>query len=317
MTDLPLTRRAAFAVAAGAALAAGAPAAAATSPAGPSRPFLRRFALGSFEVSTITDGFMMNDAGPHPTFGENQSAEAVAALAAENLLPADRAASMFTVTMVNTGADVVLFDAGNGAGRRPGAGLLRERLAASGIAPEAVTVVVVTHFHPDHIGGLMEGGAPAFPNARYVTGRAEWDFMTGPDAPERLRELIAANVTPLAAKFGFVEPGQTAVAGIEAVDASGHTPGHMAWHVESEGARLLVTADTVNHFVFSLQRPDWHVRFDMDKEKAAATRRRILGMLAADRIPFVGYHMPPPAVGFVEAAGDTFRYVPETYQLGV
>ena len=75
--------------------------------------------------------------------------------------------------------------------------------------------------------------------------------------------------------------------------------------------------DFCNHYVVSLQRPDWHVRFDMDKEGAVATRKDLLGMLAADRIPFVGYHMPYPAVGFVAAEGDSFRYVPASYQLNL
>jgi glyoxylase-like metal-dependent hydrolase (beta-lactamase superfamily II) len=255
--------------------------------------------------------------GPHPTFGEDQTAEAVAELLAQNFLPADAGESTFNVTVVNTGTEVILFDAGNGAGRRPDAGQLRARLADSGVAPEAVTLVVITHMHPDHIGGLMEDGAPAFPNARYVTGAAEFDFFTSAAAPERLQGLIASNVRPLAGKTRFVKPGESVVAGVDAVDAAGHTPGHMIYHIESEGRRLLVTADTANHFVVSFQRPDWHVRFDMDKQAAGATRRRVLGMLAADRIPFVGYHMPGSGVGFVEAMGDGFRFVPESYQLNL
>jgi glyoxylase-like metal-dependent hydrolase (beta-lactamase superfamily II) len=89
------------------------------------------------------------------------------------------------------------------------------------------------------------------------------------------------------------------------------------FHIESEGQRLMLTADTANHFVASLQRPDWHVGFDADKEAAAATRRELFGMIAADRIPFIGYHMPFPAIGYVEEHGEGFRFVPVSYQFDV
>ena len=88
----------------------------------------------------------------------------------------------------------------------------------------------------------------------------------------------------------------------------------MAFHLESAGKRLLITGDTANHFVLSLQKPDWEVRFDMDKAAAAATRRKVFDMVAADRIPFIGYHMPFPAAGYVEAMDGGFRFIPESYQ---
>ena len=89
----------------------------------------------------------------------------------------------------------------------------------------------------------------------------------------------------------------------------------MGYMVESGGKSLVLIADTANHYVWSLARPDWEVKFDMDKAMAAETRRRVLGMIAADRLPFIGYHMPFPATGFIDAEGDGFRYVPSSYQL--
>ena len=97
--------------------------------------------------------------------------------------------------------------------------------------------------------------------------------------------------------------------------AFGHTPGHMNYMVESDGKQLVIGADFANHYVWSLAHPDWEVRFDMDKAAAAATRRRILDMLAADKTAFVGYHKPFPGVGYVETAGEGFAYVPHSYQL--
>lgn len=313
-----ISRRAALAGGAAAIALAASPALAKAPLSGPIRPAVRRFSLGAFEVTTILDG-VRNAESVHPIFGENVEAADVEALAGENNLPGLASQFTFLPTVVNTGEEVILFDTGNGAGGRPDVGNLRANLADSGIAPEAVDVVVITHMHPDHIGGMMEDGAPAFPNARYVTGDVEYNFwsaeerLSGPT--ERVGQMVQQGVVPFAENMTFIGPGDSVVSGIEAVDAMGHTPGHLAYHIESEGKRLMLTADTANHFVFSLQRPDWHVRFDADKEKAAAARKQVFGMIAADKIPFIGYHMPAPGIGYVEASGDGFQYTPAAYQL--
>ena len=120
---------------------------------------------------------------------------------------------------------------------------------------------------------------------------------------------------PFAEQFSFLEDGGSVASGLTAMAAFGHTPGHMNYMVESDGKQLVIGADFANHYVWSLAHPDWEVRFDMDKPAAAATRRRILDMIAADKLPFIGYHMPWPGIGYVETAGDGFEYVPHSYQL--
>ena len=181
---------------------------------------------------------------------------------------------------------------------------------ASGLKPGDVDAIVVTHEHGDHIGGLAGEAGATFANARYVTGSIEHNHWAAAG-----NEGFDAKVKPLSDKMTMLEDGGSVAAGITALAAFGHSPGHMAYHLESGGKRLAITADTVNHYVFSMQRPDWEVRFDMDKAAGAATRKQVLGMIAADRIPFIGYHMPFPAVGFVEAQGEGFRFVPASYQL--
>ena len=264
-----------------------------------------RFKLGSFEVTTLLAGTGAGDK-PQETFGTNATPEDFAALSAANFIPADRTQNFFTPTVVNTGAEIVLFDTGLAA-----EGTLAA-LTAAGITPDMVDVVVLTHMHGDHIGGLTgaDGMTPTFTNARYVTGATEHNYWAG-----AANEGFDKNVKPLNEKITFLDNGGSVATGITGMDAFGHSPGHMVYQVESNGQRLMITADTANHFVWSLQRPDWEVRFDADKAAAAATRRAVFGQIAADRIPFIGYHMPFPGVGFVEAMDDGFRYVPASYQL--
>ncbi|WP_158807535.1 MBL fold metallo-hydrolase [Beijerinckia sp. L45] len=292
---------------------------------GSTRPTVSRFKLGAFEVTTILDAGAVLD-GPWPIVGEDRPQDDVARLMRDNLLPEHKFQPGCTPAIVNTGAEVILFDAGNGANGfipRPDGGWLARQLAPAGFKPEQVDVVVLSHAHPDHIGGLMEAGSPLFPNARYVIGAAEHDFWARDErlaaAPGSLEANSAAqfraNVQPFAAKTTFVDPGQDVAPGIRALEAYGHTPGHLAFTLDSEGQRLMIWGDCAHHQVASLAEPGWHALFDMDKAQGAATRRRIYDMVATDRIPVIGYHMPFPSLGFVERAGSGYRWIANSYQL--
>lgn len=284
-------------------------------------PNWRRIALGEASVTIILDGLRPGE-GPHPTFGENQSAEAVAELMRTNFLPETRIVTSFLPVLVEMGENLVLFDTGFGpGGRENGQGRLVERMAQAGYAPGDVDIVVLTHMHGDHIGGLMEGDVAAFPNARYVAGQVEYDFWISEEAKNGPRAQNAAAVeklvVPMKDKMTFVAEGDEIVPGIVAYEAFGHSPGHLVFEITSGERSLWLTADSANHFVASLQRPDWEVRFDMDKAAGIASRRKVFDRIAEARAPFIGYHMPFPGVGFVEKDGEGYRYVPLTYQLDV
>lgn len=281
----------------------------------------RRVKLGDFEVTTVADGYA---AVPkvHPIFGNNQKAEDVSAYMEANFLPGSKMAIPFTPVIVNTGNELVLFDTGNGGGRGPTRGHLAKSIAAAGLKPEQIDIVVITHFHPDHIGGIIDGGKATFPNARYVTGEAEYNFWTSDkvtgSSDKRMQgrvKLVNDKVKPVAEKMTFLKGGNDVVTGITAIPTFGHTPGHMAFNIESNGQRMVLWGDACNHYVASLQKPEWHVIFDMDKAAAIESRKKILGMVAADKVPATGYHMPFPAIGYVEQQGDAFRWVPHSYQL--
>ena len=282
-------------------------------------PGFHRLQFGDFEITALSDGRRAGQA-PEKTYAVDQDPKAVAALLEENLLPADRFVNSFTPVLINTGKELVLFDTGMGAGaREAGLGRLVGALEASGYKTDDVSLVVLSHFHPDHIGGLMEDGKPAFANARYAAGQKEFDFWTDParlDNPAKtVAEMVAKNVKPLAEKMTFLDDDSEVVSGIHSVAAYGHTPGHLAFRVETGGESLMLISDTANHFVITLQRPEWHVSFDIDKEAAVQTRKRLFDMIATDRLPFIGYHMPFPALAYLKREGEGYRYIAETYQL--
>ena len=263
--------------------------------------------LGDLHVSTLLAGSRVVE-DPQNIFGMNVGEDEFAAASDSNFIPTDKTRFYFTPTVVRSGDDVVLFDTGlNATG-------ITEALAQAGVQPADVTIVILTHMHGDHIGGLLaEDGSMTFPNARYITGQVEFDNWAKA-GNERFDKLVK----PLAEKTTFIGDNESVAAGITSMAAFGHTPGHMVYMLDSGGKQLLISADTANHYVWSLAYPDWEVKFDMDKAAAAQTRRNVFGMLAAEKIPFIGYHMPFPALGYVANRGEGgFQYVPVSYQLAL
>ncbi|MCA0846401.1 MBL fold metallo-hydrolase [Salipiger thiooxidans] len=266
-------------------------------------PKVNRVTLGEFEITALMAGTATREE-PHKIFGLNASDEDFAAVSEAANIPTDKAQFFFTPTLVNTGAELILFDTGlNPDG-------IVAAVEAAGYGSDEVTHVVITHMHGDHVGGLTGGDGPTFANARHVTGQVEYDHWSGAGG-----ETFTGKIQPLAERFEFIADGDSVASGVTAMMTPGHTPGHMSYMLESGGKQLVLIADLANHYVWSLAHPDWEVSFDTDKAQAAQSRRKLLDMLAADKTPFIGYHMPFPALGYVETRDQGFHYVPHSYQL--
>lgn len=296
---------------------------------GPLRPTLYRFKLGGFEMMTVLDSFAARD-GLASVHGGGAGTGEVEALAKANNIDPDRFEHPFVPALVDTGKQVVLFDAGNGSlardiealrGRVPD-GRLVERLDQAGYKPDDIDIVCITHCHPDHIGGLVNSGKTVFPNARYVIAAAEFDYWKKGEKISEARKPTKMQfdriVAPLASKTTFIKPGDEVAPGIHAVDAAGHSAGMTAFRIESEGKSVLLWGDTCLHYVCGVQRPDWTIGFDDDQQKAIATRKRILAMAASEKIFVAGFHMPFPSLGWIDKASDgSHRWVAASYQMNL
>jgi len=291
-----------------------APAQAQKTPA-PAKPFVT-YKVGTFDCTAVYDGIWEK---PHdPAFFKNANVDEVksalkAAGQTDEFVPIP-----FTPLVVNTGRDVVLFDAGTGGQVQPTAGKLAENMKAAGIDPAAITKVMISHFHPDHIFGLMEKGSNAqvYPNAEIVVSAAEYKFWTDPAVIEKLPEARR----PLAQRIQATFPnwknvrqvdGEAEVApGIRSVAAPGHTPGHIAFHLSSGNAQMIYSGDTFYQPALSLKTPQWHGAFDQDGAVAETSRRALADRIVADKVMVSGYHFPWPGAGALAKDGAGYALTP-------
>lgn len=288
-----------------------------------------RFTVGSFDCLCVSDGALTF---PAQWYAANAPAVEIASVLEARFLPPEQVTNQTTAMLIDTGESLVLIDTGMAEPQKPlvqvpdaaaalrQLGRLREHLAAAGVALGDVDVVVLTHGHPDHVGGLLdEAGDLVFPNARYVMDERDWAYWTRP--LEELTEAEAASAAvplrvlpPIADRVEFAAPGEAIVPGIEVVEAAGHTPGHMALVISSGDATLLHTCDAAAHYVLSLARPDWSFVGDVEPERALAARRRLFDRAAADRTLVFASHFPFPSLGHVTAQADRWEWEPIYYR---
>jgi glyoxylase-like metal-dependent hydrolase (beta-lactamase superfamily II) len=319
MTEFTRRNVLAGALAASAAAAASftVPVRAATPPAGKQAAGFYRYKVGQLECTSINDGartFPMPDG-----FVRNVPKEQALAAAEAAYMPKGMVTVPFNPQVINTGTKLVLIDTGFGPTPNAPVGLLTANMAAAGIDPKAVDIVVVSHLHPDHTNGIKnaEGGL-LFPNAEIKVPAVDWAFWMSDDnmakAPNDMMKNYFANTRKvyagLADKVTKYEWGSEVAPGITALDASGHTPGHTAFAVASGNARVLVQSDVTNIPELFLRNPDWHVAFDIDPQKAVQTRRKFYDMAAAEKALIVGFHFTFPSMGYVEKADAGYRLVP-------
>ena len=259
------------------------------------------FRVGALQAWSIQDATAErpNDG---TTFAIGEDPAAVRAVLASAGAPMETLQLTVNVLLVRTGDRLVAIDSGSGTafgspGRFP------ERLAAAGLRAEDITDVVISHSHGDHVGGLVKDGRLAFPNARIHMAADEWAFLQG-------QANQAALVAAIRPRVSAIAPGATVAPGIRAVAIEGHTPGHIGVEVESGGQRLLAVGDMVHHYVLSVRKPEWTVRFDREADRAEASRRRVLTSAAADRRLLFVPHFPAPGLGTVRVEGDGFAWVP-------
>ncbi|PZW50380.1 glyoxylase-like metal-dependent hydrolase (beta-lactamase superfamily II) [Humitalea rosea] len=318
---MSMDRRSLFAATALGALAA--PGLAAAQGAAPTAqaPGFYRLKVGAKTVTVVHDGF-----APRPNiltgFVRNATPEQVEASLRDSYMPLPGLDIPFTITFVQTSSGLVVFDTGTGNQLgAPTAGTIAANMRAAGLDPAAVTRVVISHFHGDHITGLTTpDNTPVFPNADLWVPEPEYAYWMDDAVMSRAAEgmrgafqNVRRRLGPYAAKTERYAAGAEVAPGIRAVATYGHTPGHMSFTVEDGGESLMILSDVTNHSELNLKNPGWHAIFDMDPVLAEATRRRVFDQVATDRLRCIGYHFPFPANGYVAKTEGGYRFIPATW----
>lgn len=275
------------------------------------------YAVGDMTITALHDGeFLM----PVQGLVTNADSHTVAKELTSSFLTHDRLPITFTGLLVR-GSRTTLIDTGYGRIGPPSAGRLTDCLKSISVEPESVDTVLLSHLHPDHIGGLAPAdGMVTFPNAEIKVSEKEWDFWTSDvqeaRAPTAIRpyfDAVRKILVPQRDRISLYGAGSVS-AGIAAVEAYGHTPGHMAFTISSGNDALMVLSDVTNHPVLFARHPNWSALFDVDPDAARATRWHMLDMVARDRIPMALYHAPFPATGHIERRKDGFEFVPSQWR---
>jgi glyoxylase-like metal-dependent hydrolase (beta-lactamase superfamily II) len=284
-------------------------------------PGYYRTQLGQFEVTALYDGAIELDA----KLLKNADAAELNRLLARMFVGNPKMQTAVNAYLINTGRHLVLVDTGTAGLFGPSLGFVLQNMKAAGYEPAQVDTVVITHLHGDHIGGLNDAGGQAlFPKATVFVAQTENDFWLSEkmadSAPKALQPLftIARNTAAPYLKANqwktFAE-GSVLVPGVQAVKASGHTPGHTAYAVESEGQKLVIWGDLVHAHAVQFAKPGVSIEFDIDQKQAIASRRSLMKALAESKSLVAGMHLPFPGLGHVRAEGkESYSWVPVEFK---
>lgn len=281
---------------------------------------VQHFKLGDKVVTAILDGDFAIGADAF----SNLSADEAAAFLQAAYLPNGPVQTGVNAYILRDGARTILIDAG-GANAFDSAGRLAAALEPAGVAPEDVDLILATHLHPDHIGGLLKDGAAAFPNAGLRAHEADIAFWTSeenraaaPDAFKAFFDLAKSAVDAYRDRLDpFSADGEVAT-GVEAIAMTGHTPGHVGYRIEAGDDSLLIWGDIVHVAAFQLPKPAATIGFDVDSAAAAATRAKVFDQVAAERTRIAGMHLAFPGVGRLEkAAAGGYRFAPEPWNFAL
>jgi glyoxylase-like metal-dependent hydrolase (beta-lactamase superfamily II) len=311
----------------GAALAAAAalPARAQVPRATEQAPGFYRHRVGEIEVTALLDGNLAFPDAALPNLFARYDAEVANRLRAEAFVPAGGVPLAVNAFLVNAGGRLVLVDAGAARALGPTLGQIPRALAAAGVTPQQIDMVLLTHLHRDHSAGLMQAdGTALFPRAELWVAEAEAAYWTDAGeesrAPAPLRPFFAPARAALAAYAGRVRRvglETEVVPGVRTLPIPGHTPGHFGVRVASGDQQMLMIADVVHTQALQFARPDWSISFDSDPELAARTRARVFDMAAADRFVIAGSHLGFPGLGHVARRGEGYAFVPLMWRSAV
>src|SRR5262245_40004331 len=272
---------------------------------------LYSFAHGAFEITVVSDGhFVLPPPGVAADVGflyPDTPRQELAAFLPSVGLSIERVQLPNNVALIRAASDLILVDTGAGSSWQPTSGKLAENLEAAGIDRAAITKVVFTHAHPDHLWGVADdSGALRFPNASYFVAENEWNFWMAEDVANRLPENFRRFA--LGAKRDFsrikdrlqtLKPGDEIVSGVRVLDTAGHTPGHISLEIAGSDG-LIVVGDVVANAVVSFAHPEWRFAIDSIAELAITSRRRLLDRAANDKTRLLGSHWPYPGLGTAE-----------------
>jgi glyoxylase-like metal-dependent hydrolase (beta-lactamase superfamily II) len=277
----------------------------------------RRYKVGSIEVTAVYDGIWRK---PHdPAFIKGVSIDETKAALAKASLPTSFMPIPLTVIVLETGDGLVMIDAGSGVGQwQANATHLPANMAAAGIDRRDIKTILISHFHPDHVWGLMEKGTnvAVFPEAELIVNRAEYSFWTDagrtaslPEGRKPAAKRIQA-VFPTWKNWRLVESGTEVVPGIRILDAYGHTPGHSVFHVASGNDQLMASNDVMYVPALLAPHPEWQGSYDQDGDMAVTARRRLIDRVIADRMMICGAHFPFPGLGTFAKDGSAYTFAP-------